>query len=374
MRIGFDGNEANITHRVGIGSYAYSIFSHMVNHLGNDTLDVYLKHKPLHDLPKESSKLRYEVIGPKRFWTQIGLPLTLYTQKQKPDIFFTPSHYAPRFSPVPVAIAVMDVSFLRFPETFAKKDLIQLTQWTNYSIKKASVVFTISEASKNDILSMYSLPDDRVVVTYPGLREIVSLQKEVNGKDMLDQKLGISKDYFLFVGTLQPRKNIERLIHAFSLLKKNNKIPSDVTLVIVGKKGWLYEDIIKAPEKYDVADSVRFLEFVKDEDLPQLYKHAIAFVLPSLYEGFGLPVLEAMNYGCPVITSNISSLPEAGGDAALYVDPEHVEDIAEKMESVYRDKALRLDMIEKGKKQVKKFSWDVSAEKTLSVLRKVVIK
>jgi glycosyltransferase involved in cell wall biosynthesis len=372
MVIGFDGNEANTDARVGIHAYAYAIFSHMVPLLGEDMLRVYLKDKPMSDLPKKSNNVSYERVGPRRLWTQIGLPFRLFTEKKKPDIFFTPSHYAPRFSPVPVAIAVMDVSFLHFPETFAKKDLLQLTNWTKYSIKKARVIFTISQASKNDILEKYHVPKDRVVVTYPGIRDITSLRPEVFSKHMTKTEFGIKGDYFLFVGTLQPRKNIVGLVEAFSKLLKEKKIPEDVSLVIVGKKGWLYEEIVQAPEMYDVKNLVKFLEFVDDEDLPLLYKNAIAFVLPSLYEGFGLPVLEAMNYGCPVITSSVSSLPEAGGDAALYVDPKDVSDIASKMEKIYKDKNLRSEMIEKGKKQVTKFSWEKSAEKTLEVLREVV--
>lgn len=373
MIIGFDGNEANIENRVGIGSYAYSIFTHMVKYLDDtDKIRVYVKDKPLKDLPRKTPQLSYSVVGPKMLWTQIGLPFRLFTERIKPDVFFTPSHYAPRFSPIPVAIAIMDVSFLRFPETFAKKDLLQLTNWTKYSVRKASRIFTISQASKNDILERYGVSDENVVVTYPGLRDIVSLRPDVYEKQMTHTKLGIKGDYFLFVGTLQPRKNIVRLIEAYSQLRKKKKIPEDVQLVIVGKKGWLFEDIITAPEKYGVTDEVKFLEFVSDEDLPLLYKNAIAFVLPSLYEGFGLPVLEAMNYGCPVITSNVSSLPEAGGDAAIYVNPESVEDIASKMEKVAGDRQLRREMIEKGKTQVKKFSWDTSAEKTLEVLKRIV--
>lgn len=373
MIIGFDGNEANTTRRVGIGAYAYAIYTHMERFLsGDESFRVYMKNAPLPDLPKPSSRLAYEIVGPKRLWTQIGLPFRLFRERKKPDIFFTPSHYAPRFSPVPVAIAVMDVSFLHFPETFAKKDLIQLTSWTAYSIKKASVIFTISDASRNDILEKYHVDSRKVVVTYPGIRTISTLRPDVYSKNMTKTELGINGEYFLFVGTLQPRKNITRLIEAFSRLKKEKKIEDDVKLVIVGKRGWMYEEIIDAPRKYSVVSSVVFLEFVKDEDLPLLYKHAIAFVLPSLYEGFGLPVLEAMKFDCPVIISNVSSLPEAGGDAAIYVDPNDVSDIALKMGKVYQDKKLRTDMIEKGRQQVKKFSWETSAKKTLEVLREVV--
>ncbi len=172
----------------------------------------------------------------------------------------------------------------------------------------------------------------------------------------------------MFVGTLQPRKNIERLIEAFAklIIKHPN-----LSLLVVGKKGWLYEGILEAPKKFGIKESVRFIDFVQDQELPSLYKNAKCFVLPSLYEGFGLPVLEAMKYGCPVVTSNVSSLPEAGGDAALYVDPQNVNDIAEKIDKVLSDPKLREEMVKKGHEQVKKFSWEKTARETLRVLEEI---
>ena len=187
----------------------------------------------------------------------------------------------------------------------------------------------------------------------------------------LKKKYGIKGEYILFVGTLQPRKNIVRLIEAFSRVSRSSLIPNTLSLIIVGKKGWLYEEILEAPKKFDVQGKVKFLDFVPDEDLPAFYKHAVCFVLPSLYEGFGLPILEAMKYGCPVITSNISSLPEAGGDAALYVDPLDVNDITKNLELIIKDSELRKKLIEKGYEQVKKFSWEKTAKETLKVLESI---
>jgi glycosyltransferase involved in cell wall biosynthesis len=188
----------------------------------------------------------------------------------------------------------------------------------------------------------------------------------------LQTKYGISKDFVLFVGTLQPRKNIIRLIEAFSKLLKDKKYQeSPLQLVIVGKKGWQYDEILDSPKKFGIDNKVKFLDFVPDEDLIMLYKNALCFAWPSLYEGFGLPILEAMKMGCPVITSNVSSMPEAGGDAALYVDPENVDDIAKKLSDVVSDPKLRQDMVEKGKKQVQKFSWEKTARQTLQILEDV---
>ncbi|HYK07916.1 MAG TPA: glycosyltransferase family 1 protein [Candidatus Eisenbacteria bacterium] len=368
MIIGIDGNEANQQNRVGIGEYAYQLLLQFYK-TASIEFHIYLKHPPREDMPKQRPGWKYVLVGPKKLWTQIGLPLYLFTHFPRPDVFFSPTHYAPRFCPIPTAIAVMDVSYLHFPELFARRDLYQLTSWTKYSVKNASRVFTISNASRNDIIQMYQKNPKKVVVTYPGIKnELSNMNNAVNKKDM-QKKFGIGENYILFVGTLQPRKNIARLIEAFSMLKNNEE--KKIELVIVGKKGWLYEEILAAPQKFGVEEDVKFLEFVGNDDLPSLYKHAMMFVLPSLYEGFGLPVVEAMKYGTPVITSNVSSLPEAGGDGALYVNPEDVNEITKAIQKLLDNPKLREEMVKKGFEQVKKFSWEKTAKETLEVLQQV---
>lgn len=377
MIIGIDGNEANIERKVGIGEYSFELLKEFekfripASPRGEQNLEfiIYLKHKPREEMPKEREGWKYRVIGPKKFWTQFGLPWDLFFHKPRPDIFFTPTHYAPRFSPVPTAVSVMDLSYIHFPHLFRKSDLYQLRNWTAYSVKKASKIFTISQASKNDIIKTYRVSERKVTVTYPGVKLKTQfsngeskLKNTMQNSKLPKDKYGVEGEYVLFVGTLQPRKNIVRLIEAFSRIKK------DISLVIVGKKGWQYDEILEAPKKFGVEKKVKFLGFVSDEDLPAIYKKALCFVLPSLYEGFGLPVLEAMKYGCPVIASNTSSLPEAGGDAALYVNPLDVEDIAKNLESIIQNSELRQKLIKKGYEQVKKFSWEKTARETLTAL------
>jgi glycosyltransferase involved in cell wall biosynthesis len=365
MIIGIDGNEANVSKRLGVSEYAYQLLLQFYETKDNEFV-IYLKDEPHHDLPKETANWQYRVIKPGKLWTQWRLPLDLYFHGKRPDVFFSPSHYGPRFSPVPTVMTILDVSYVYFPELFKQRDLYKLKHWTAYSARKAKKVLTISESSKNDIIKEYKLREKDVVVTYPGIKSAMSIEPHVYGMNQLKTKYGLSENYILFVGTLQPRKNIVRLIEAFSRIR--NK---DLELVIIGKKGWLYEEILQAPEKYAVKKEVKFLEGINDEELALFYRNALFYVLPSLYEGFGLPVLEAMKHGCPVITSNVSSLPEAGGDAALYVDPEDVDDIAAKMNKLLTDKALRHEMIEKGKKQVLQFSWEKAAKETLKVLEEV---
>ncbi|HUD43921.1 MAG TPA: glycosyltransferase family 1 protein [Patescibacteria group bacterium] len=370
MIIAIDGNEANVKKRVGVSEFAFELLAQLtkIKDQGS-SINVYLKESPLKDFPIEDKNWQYSIFGPKKLWTQLALPAHLFLQLKKPDVFFTPSHYAPRFSPCPTVISIMDLAYIHFPQLFAKKDLYQLQNWTKYSVKNASKIITISQSSKHDILNIYGVAEEKVAVIYPGIKPLVSLTPHVYPMQELKIKYAISQNFLLFVGTLQPRKNIARLIEAFSQLKKSKD--KELQLVIVGKKGWLYEEILAAPEKFGVSESVKFLEFVSDDELAILYSNAKCFVFPSLYEGFGLPVLEAMQHDCPVITSNVSSLPEAGGDAALYVDPLDVEDMAKKIEKVLNDSNLRKEMIKKGREQVKKFSWEKAAKETLDVLQSV---
>jgi len=363
-RFGYD-QKTGLPRRVGSGEYCYQLLKNLHKIDKKNNYIIYLPQYPTADLPKESQNWRYKIVRPRKFWTLFGLSLEFLLRRSRPDVFFSPTHYLPIFAPSRSVISILDVSYIKFPELFKSTDLNQLIKWTKYSVKKAKTIFTISQASKDDIIKEYGIPGYRIAVTYPGTKKVSGIKYKVLGMSELKEKYGIKGDYILFVGTLQPRKNVSCLIEAFS------KLNQDIELVIIGKKGWLYEEILEAPKKYKVENKVKFLDFVSDEDLPAFYKNAICFVLPSLYEGFGLPVLEAMKYGCPVVTSNVSSLPEAGGDAALYVDPQNVDDIKNKLELIVNKPELRKELIAKGYKQVKKFSWEKTARETLRTLESI---
>ncbi len=378
MTIGINGYEAvvprfgydkeGLPNRVGSGEFAFQLLLNLYKIDRSNSYRIYVPSLALGSdpqnfqklgLPEESGRWRYVTlvkrVGP---WTITSLAKKLFSDRDKIDVFFSPTHYLPLYIPCPSVISILDVSYIKFPELFKKRDLYQLKIWGRYSIKKASKIITISESSKNDIINYYGVPSSAVVVVYPGIKEM-DKKAGVN----IRAKYKVDGGYILFVGTLQPRKNVAKLIEAFSEIKDKN-----IKLVIVGKKGWMFEEILNAPKKYGVLERVKFIDNVSDGDLPGFYADASCFVLPSLYEGFGLPVLEAMQNGCPVITSNISSLPEAGGDAALYVNPLDTSDIADKIDKVLTDENLRAEMIKKGYEQVKKFSWEKTARETLKVL------
>jgi len=375
MRIGINGYEAvvprfgfdkktGLPNRVGSGEFCYQLLLSLSKEDIINNYSVFLPVDPSTDMPKKTEKWDYVVFKSKKLWTLLGLSKKLAGYKNKIDVFFSPTHYLPLRSSIPSVISILDVSYLYFPNLFKKKDLYQLKLWGRYSINKAKKIITISNSSRNDIIKAYRVNEAKVKVVYPGIKQVSNIK--FMDKKELANKFDIKSDYILFVGTLQPRKNVPRLIEAFSKLSKN-----DLQLVIIGKKGWQFDEILNAPKKFRVEESVKFLDSVSDAELLSFYKNAICFVLPSLYEGFGLPVLEAMQQGCPVITSNVSSLPEAGGDAALYVDPYNVEDITKKMENLIKDNKLREELIKKGFEQVKKFSWEKTAKETLKVLEDV---
>lgn len=355
MNIAIDGYEANITSRVGIGRFAYEVINRLYAQKAQHHFHVYIPSKPLPHMPKETTNWTYHVVWPKKFWTFIGLPYAII--RDRPDVVFSPTHYIPRWVRFPRIMAIMDVSYLKFPELFRSQDLHKLVNWTAYSVRHAAKIVTISDFSKDAIIEAYGVPKNRVVVAHPGLS---MGQKTINIKPR-------NTRYILSVGTLQPRKNFSRLIEAFSRLADK-----DIRLVIVGKKGWLFDEILEAPKRFGVSDRVQFLDFVPDEDLPSLYKNAACFALPSLYEGFGLPVLEAMALGVPVVVSNTSSLPEIAGDAGIYVNPEDSEDIAKGLGIALKEN--QVDRITKGKVRAKMFTWDNAADQVMKVLEEVAEK
>lgn len=357
MIIGVDGNEANVDKRVGVSFYVFQLLHYFKKNANNNLrFLIFLRQPPRDDFPSENKNFIYRIVNGPVFWTQIFLPLAL--KREKLAVFFSPAHYAPRFVKIPVVLTIHDLSFFRYPEDFKKTDLLKLIWWTNYSVKIAKKIIAVSQATKRDILKIYQLPEEKVKVIYNGYEKSF-----MNKKGRGFSKIG--KNYFLYVGTLQPRKNLITLIHAFA--KFSEKI-ADFELIIAGKKGWLYENIFKEVASLGLQDKVFFTDYVSEKQLQFLYQHAFAFVMPSLYEGFGLPLLEAMSNGCPVISSYASSLPEVGGDACLYFNPLSEDDLYKKMILLYQNKQLRKKLIDEGKKRIKLFSWKKCGSETLSLL------
>lgn len=371
--IGIDGNEANQGNRVGVGQFAFNVIEQLEKIDKNNSYTIYLKDRPLSDLPKERPGWKYSVFGPSKLWTQIALPFKLFTQKEKIDFFYSPSHYAPRFSPVPTIVSIMDLWHHRHPEQFTKKDLYQLTEWEKYSVNGARHIVTISEFSKKEIMTIYNIPAEKITIAYPGFTNyqlsIINDKSNLNFKILnVKNKYKIKGDYLLYLGTLQPKKNILGLIRAFYLVIKQRE-NLRISLVIAGKKGWLYQEIFSEVKRLGLEARVVFTGFVSEEEKPYLISGATAFVLPSFYEGFGIPVLEAMGLGVPVVASKGGSLPEAGGETALYCDPYSDQSISEAIGKVLDlNEKQRDEIIKGGLRQTEKFSWEKCARKVLEAI------
>jgi glycosyltransferase involved in cell wall biosynthesis len=364
MVIGVDGNEANVPNRVGTGVYTLELLKQFAKEKNRKFL-IYLKEKPLTDLPEETENFKYLVFGPKKLWTQLALSVRL-TLNPKVGVFFSPAHYGPRFSKVPYVVTIHDLSYLHFPKLFKKDDLLQLTSWTRYSIENSTHIISPSKSTKDDIIKNYNIPESKITVVYEGFDSSRFKPESKQKIESIKSKYHIKGDYIIFVGTLQPRKNIERLIEAYGKLSKEF---DGLSLVICGKKGWLYDSILEKSKSLKIEKNVIFTDYVPDNDLPALIGGAKVYVLPSLWEGFGIPVVEAQACGVPVVVSNTSSLPEIVEESGLLVDPESVDSIASGVRKAL-DSKIAAGLEKKGLQNIKRFSWEKCAKETLDVLKK----
>ncbi|MEN9328246.1 MAG: hypothetical protein RI947_1054 [Candidatus Parcubacteria bacterium] len=365
MVIGIDGNEANVEKQVGVSVYTKNLLFWFAKYSSESIqVKVYLRSKPIQGMPAETQWFTYEQVSGPFLWTKVFLPIRLFTARSI-DVFFSPAHYVPAYCPVPLIVTIHDLAYFYFPDEFLKKDLYKLKSWTEKSLVQAHKVIAVSKTTKKDIIKFYGTPTEKISVIYNGFEKETPAKGKISIFKSLADQLKIEKGkYLLYVGTLQPRKNIKTLIQAFAQCKDQtfNK------LVIAGKKGWMYDDILNEAERLHIHDSVVFTGYIPDEEVISLYQNAFCFVMPSLYEGFGIPVLEAMSQGCPVISSFASSLPEVGGDGCLYFDPTNPKELAEKLVLLDTHKNMRNELIAAGKKIIKSYSWEQCAEETFKVL------
>ncbi len=374
MIIGIDGNEANIERRVGVNQYAFELLwnIHKLQDIGEakHQLIVYLKENPRSDMPKSTENFRYKVIPGSGLWILTKLMPHLFLTREKPDVFFSPSHYVPFFAPMPRICSIMDLGYLEFSGQFTKKVFWQLKWWSAISIYISKRIISISNSTKDDIVRHYPFAKGKIRIT-PLAYDSKRFNTLISENDVrrVKNKYSIVDDYILYLGTLKPSKNIEGLLQAFS--EVSARAPG-IKLVVAGKKGWLYQSIFDKTEKLGLNDKIVFTDFISEEDKPGLIKGAKVFVLPSFWEGFGLDVLSAMACGVPVVVSNVGSLPEVTGKAGVLVDPNSTNSIAEGITKVINlPKSDYNSMVAAGISQVKKFSWEATARETLKVIENV---
>lgn len=312
-----------------------------------------------------SSNITAKVIGPKarhplsfRYWYDVQLSRA--AKKFKADVILSLDGFCSLTSKIPQILAVHDLAYLHYPDFIPWYHLWFYKLYQKKFLLKAKHIVTVSEFSKQDIISNFKIPIDKINVIANGVRNNFK-PLSYEQKDNIKNEYALGNEYFLAVGGIHPRKNIMQLLKSFSQFKKWQQ--SNMKLVIAGRLAWQYETFIEKLKSYKYRNDVVLTGYINDDTLADLMGSAYALVYPSLFEGFGVPIIEAMQSGTAVITSNTSSMPEIGGDAVLYANPNDVDDLAKQMMLIYKDEKLRTALIEKGFVQAKQFSWDVSAVK-----------
>ncbi|MDE3074656.1 MAG: glycosyltransferase family 4 protein [Chloroflexota bacterium] len=299
-------------------------------------------------------------------WEQLLLPVI--ARGMGVDVLHCPVNVSPLLAPCPTALTIHDLTFLLFPDRFNWERQRYLAALTRASARRASRVMTDSEWTKRDVTRLLRVPPEKIQVVYPGLDETFFPRPAEELREFRRQR-HLPERFLLYLGTLEPRKNIELLVQAYSLLLKQGL--RSCPLVIAGGKGWRFDRIFAEVARHGLTDQVLFPGYVDPADQPLWYGAATLFVYPSLYEGFGLPPLEAMACGTPVITSNASSLPEVVGRAGITVNPNSASDLAGAIAEVLGSQEKRDQMIQAGLRQAATFSWREAAQRTQQVYEQV---
>ncbi len=300
-----------------------------------------------------------------RLWQRLRVPVPAEWITGRGDLFYSPDFVLPPLRRhTPALLTVHDLSFLRHPDTFPEALRTYLERAVPRSVTRADHILADSHATRRDLIELLNVPAEKITTLHLGVSTRFSPDPRPNERTRLNARYGLgAKPYILAVGTVQPRKNIRRLIEALDALISTH----DVSLALAGQPAWLSDPILEAAA---ARDYVHVLGFVADEDLPALYRQAAVFAFPSLYEGFGLPPLEAMACGTPVVASNASSIPEAVGDAGLLIDPLDVRALTHALDRLLTDTNLRQDLRTRGLGRATEFTWARTAERWLALVRK----
>jgi len=381
MRIGIDCRtilNPKAGNRAGIAHYTYYLVKSLLALNKLDEFVLFFDHSA-RDIVKEflepNSTIRFFSFSQYRRYLPFvysHLFSAINVRREKLDVFHSPANVVPLGYRGPFTVTIHDLAIYRHPELFPSKQGFSVKYLVPKTVQRADRIIAVSESTKRDVQEFFEIPEEKISVVYEGVlyeRFNTTNKEEI---EKLRAQFGITGNFLLFVGTLEPRKNLIRLLEAFYLLlERSSGFKDSVQLVVTGAKGWLYDSIFEEVESRKFGQRVIFTGYLNAAEIAALYVNAYAFVYPSLYEGFGLPVLEAMAAGTPVITSNVSSMPEIAGSAALLLDPIDIEGLSSAIERVLGDPELRSELSRKGRMQAKRFSWKRCAEETLAVYRSV---
>jgi len=351
----------------GVHQYIYHLLRHLGRVGGRLSYTVLLGEDGLPpDIPLPSLHCRWPTnrAAVRVLWEQLVQPWVL--RRIGADLVHGPVFVGPLFAPCPAVLTIHDLSFLRFPALFRPANRLYLTLFTRLSVRRARRLIAVSAHTAAETVRLLGVPSERIDVVYhgvdPAFRPLPGARVAA-----FRQRRGLPERFVLFVGTLEPRKNLVRLVEAFSRVRDGR-----VGLVLAGGKGWLYDELFARVESLGLSQEVIFPGYVTGDELPLWYNAATVLAYPSVYEGFGLPVLEAQACGTPVLTSNASSLPEAAGSAALMVDPYDVEALAGGLNRLLTDARLRYELRSAGLAHAEAFTWPKTARETAGVYQRAL--
>jgi glycosyltransferase involved in cell wall biosynthesis len=369
MLIGIDASRATMPQRTGTENYTLYLVRALLDLDRTNRYRLYFNTPPAANLFERSERVEWRVMPFPRLWTHARLAWDVL--RHPPDVLFVPAHVVPLVSRAHCVVTVHDLGYRYYPQahTWSSRTYLELsTRWNAWVGRR---VIADSEATRRDLITFYGLDPARIVVAYPAGAQGMAPVTDERLLAEVQERYHTGPRCFLYVGTLQPRKNLVTLVRAFAALVRSGVLDPEVRLVLGGKQGWLPEELASALAEADMGKRIVLPGYVPDADLAALLSGALAFVLPSWYEGFGLLVLEAMACGTPVICSNASSLPEVAGDAALLFDPYDMGALERAMQRVYQDSDLRRALRLRGSERAMAFGWDRCAKQVLAVLQQV---
>jgi glycosyltransferase involved in cell wall biosynthesis len=365
MLIGIDASRATVAQRTGTEGYSLHIIRGLIEQGREHCFRLYFRDVPPPSLFPARDNVEVRIIRQRRLWTHLGLGPTV--RREPPDVLFVPAHVIPwpGTGHVPSVVTAHDLGYLHFPDKHPIFEWLYLNWSTRHSTRVAQRVIAVSKATAHDLTTLNGVPPSKIRVIYSGIDETLKPVKDPAVIEALRRRLGIPGPYILHVGSIQPRKNLSRLVEAFAQIQD---CVEGLCLVLAGRQGWGYRKLLGRIRRLGLAERVILPGYIPDEDMATLYSGALAYAFPSLYEGFGFPVLEAMVCGTPVVCANSSSLPELAGDAALTVAPTDTEGLAFALRRLLTDERLRRELVERGFEWAGQFTWHCSAQATLRVL------
>ena len=363
MHIGIDASRAARPQRTGTEAYSLHLIRGLLALDQENDYTLYFNQPPVFGLLPASPRCRQSVIPFPRLWTHLRLSAEML--RRPPDILLVPAHVLPLVHPRRSLVTVHDLGYLHEPQAHRLLDRMYLDLSNRYHARVALRLLAISHATKSDLVRHYDVAPERISVTQLAADASFRPVMDTAAIAAVRARYGIGPTYVLYVGTLQPRKNLVRLVQAFATVAAAHP---NLQLVLAGKQAWQYRQLLAQVQRLGLAGRVLFPGYVDAADLPALYSGALAFAFPSLYEGFGMPALEAMACGTPVLASSVSSLPEVVGDAGLLVDPTDIPALAAALSRLVAEPDLRAELRQRGLVRARAFSWERCARETLAAI------